>query len=144
MGSRDDIVLALYADGFSVHKRKNHSQTIIMAVVMNLPLTERYQMDNMILLGEAPGPSKPKNLHSFLEPMMRELEKLESDGMVIKVDGKEYQCNVHLVIASSDIPGVADLCNHAGHMCKNPCRICKIRGKHSGGMYVGESKEGRM
>ncbi|CAO3690743.1 unnamed protein product [Rhizopus stolonifer] len=144
MGSRDDIVLTLYADGFSIHKRKSYNQTIIKAAVMSLPLTERYQMNIMVLLGEAPEPSKSKNFHSLLEPMITELEKLESNGATIKVYGKEYHYYIYLVIASGDNSGVADLCNHAGPMCKSPCRICGIRANHSSGMYVGESKEGRV
>ena len=42
----------------------------------NLPPTEHFQLQNVILLGVIPGPRQMKDTNSFLLPMVEELEDL--------------------------------------------------------------------
>ncbi|KAG1435947.1 hypothetical protein G6F56_013765 [Rhizopus delemar] len=49
--------------------------------------------------------------------------------MVVNKNAAEiYRCKVHLIGNTGDIPGIADLMNHDGHMSKYGCRICNILG----------------
>ena len=74
-----------------------------------------------------PGPSKPKDLYSFLSPLIEELQCLSSRGMILKVNNEpDIHLFVHLLFATGDIPGVADLCHHSGHGSKTGCRTCRI------------------
>ncbi|ORY90559.1 hypothetical protein BCR43DRAFT_509032 [Syncephalastrum racemosum] len=66
--------------------------------------------------------------------------------MVLKTPSEEIKLRAHLVLASGDIRGVADLINHVGHQSDYGCRICLIQtsdaispqGKGRGRYYKGE------
>ena len=81
----------------------------------------------MIQLGILPGPNAPKDLDSFLKPIVEEFKDLSNHGLVIRRNGREVcQAKVNLVIATGDIPAAASLAHHTGHMSKNGCRFCRI------------------
>ena len=77
-----------------------------------------------------PGPKKPKDLDSFLTPIIEELNDLSKHGLVIRsADQDTCKAKVHLITASGDIPGVADMIHHKGHTSEFGCRICKVQGR---------------
>lgn len=79
----------------------------------------------MITLTITPGPSKPKDLMSFLKPIIEEISALSTNGFkVLKNSEEVYSSKVYLLGMTGDIPGVAELINHAGHTSKHGCRIC--------------------
>lgn len=79
----------------------------------------------MFQLAILPGPNSPKDMDTFLKPIVDELRVLSSTGLTVRMDGEEVcRAKVHLVMATGDIPAVADLCHHAGHMSTYGCRIC--------------------
>ena len=82
----------------------------------------------MLQVTVIPGPAKPKDIHTFLSPLMNELKSLATAGMILKVDSEEnITLHAHLLLASGDIPGVADLIYHSGHGSEYICRTCRIR-----------------
>ena len=90
----------------------------------------------MITLAIIPGPSKPDNIMSFLRPIVDEIRSLGNNGFrVLKYNNIIYKDKVHLMGVMGDIPGVADLMNHAGHMAYHGCRICDVRGVSDGARY---------
>ena len=90
----------------------------------------------MITLAIIPGPSKPDNIMSFLQPIVDEIRSLGNNGFrVLKDNNVIYKGKVHLMGVMGDIPGVADLMNHAGHMAYHGCRICDVRGVSDGARY---------
>ncbi|KAG0852299.1 hypothetical protein G6F16_013892 [Rhizopus arrhizus] len=90
----------------------------------------------MITLAIIPGPSKPDNIMSFLRPIVDEIRSLGNNGFrVVKDSSLIYKGKVHLMGLMGDIPGVADLMNHAGHMAYHGCRICDVRGVSDGARY---------
>ncbi|KAG1032586.1 hypothetical protein G6F43_013740 [Rhizopus delemar] len=90
----------------------------------------------MITLAIIPGPSKPDNIMSFLRPIVDEIKSLGNNGFrVVKDNNIIYKGKVHLMGVMGDIPGVADLMNHAGHMAYHGCRICDVRGVSDGARY---------
>jgi hypothetical protein len=90
----------------------------------------------MITLAIIPGPSKPDNIMSFLRPIVDEIRSLGNNGFrVVKDSSLIYKGKVHLMGLMGDIPGVAELMNHAGHMAYHGCRICDVRGVSDGARY---------
>ncbi|KAG1439428.1 hypothetical protein G6F56_012302 [Rhizopus delemar] len=101
---------------------------------MNLDPAERYKDENVITFGLIPGPKKPKNLMSFLEPIYEEIRELGERGLVVKKNGEEiYSGKVYLMANTGDIPGIADLMNHKGHCSEHGCRMCDVLGSNCGG-----------
>lgn len=66
------------------------------------------------------------NLFSFLMPLVNELRTLEDGGMTVYCSNGSFHVNVHLIIGSGDIIGVAELANHSGHGSRFGCRQCRI------------------
>jgi hypothetical protein len=92
----------------------------------------------MIQLMIIPGQHKPKALDSFLQPIFTELLQLVKAGMEVKLnDGETIKAKVYLLMFGGDIPAIADLINHSGHMSYHGCRICEVLGirGNNGGMY---------
>ncbi|KAG1437446.1 hypothetical protein G6F56_013102 [Rhizopus delemar] len=126
-----DIGLLIVVDGFQPKYHRNTTMTSIACYVMSLDPNERYYKDhNVISLGIIPGPNKPDNLMSFLESIYEEIKQLGIRGFVVKKgDVTVEEGKVYLMSNTGDIPGIADLMNHDGHMCKHGCRICDIMGE---------------
>ena len=85
----------------------------------------------MLQVAVIPGPSKPKDIHSFLSPLMNELEQLSTGGMILRVNDEadDIIIHAHILLASGDLPGVSDLINHTGHTSRYGCRTCRIKSK---------------
>jgi hypothetical protein len=62
---------------------------------------------------------------------LQELLVLEKEGMVIETRTKSFRVKASLLNVGGDIPGVAELCLHAGHNSYSGCRMCKIKGVYS-------------
>lgn len=72
----------------------------------------------MTLCTIIPGPKKPIDLDSFLQPVKQEISLLEAKGIMVKVsDSLSFMTRATLAVTIGDIPGVADLCHHVGHYC---------------------------
>jgi hypothetical protein len=76
MFSQDtDLAFFLSTDGVKVFKSRRAFHIMIwplLLINLNLPPTERVKRCNMILMGFIPGPKEPKDLDSFLFPLVQE------------------------------------------------------------------------
>ena len=73
-------------------------------------------------------PGKPKDLVSFLQPVIAEVNTLYEKGLVIKKqDQVRFSGNVATLGITGDIPGIAEIMNFAGHTHTYGCRICMIK-----------------
>ncbi|KAI9264042.1 hypothetical protein BDA99DRAFT_416767, partial [Phascolomyces articulosus] len=80
------------------------------------------------------GPSKLNDIWSFLKPTMKELEILQSKGIEVHTSNNKHICIwVYLVLVTGDIPGVAALVCHNGHMLFYGCHLCLVKGIHPNG-----------
>ncbi|KAL0076281.1 hypothetical protein J3Q64DRAFT_1606174, partial [Phycomyces blakesleeanus] len=86
------------------------------------------------------GPKKPKNLFSYLYPVLQDFLVFESQGLQMNFEDdltSLYRASIAFVIG--DIVGIAELCMHSGHSSYYNCRVCKIRGdqqqKNQRGIY---------
>lgn len=94
-----------------------------------LTFTTRSKESMMIPLAIIPGPKKPKYLMSFLRPIVEEINALSNKGFVVQKNGQTiHQSKVFLLGMTGDIPGIADLMNHRGHMSTYGCRLCHVAG----------------
>jgi hypothetical protein len=106
--------MILFVDGFCTNKNnKGDKLTIIHLLNMNLPPEYRYQDQNMLQFAILPGPNYPKNIDTFLKQIIDEFYLLSTKGMLVQKDGIEVcRAKVNLVMATGDIPAVADLAHH--------------------------------
>ncbi|KAG2216617.1 hypothetical protein INT45_000417, partial [Circinella minor] len=119
-----DIAISIYTDGFTALDKQ---LTIIHIINFNLPQSIRYENENMLQLCIIP--SAPKDLESFLQPMINSLEILQTSGIWVKADdGDMYHVRCHALLVTGDIPACAKMIGHKGHQSRYGCRLCKIKG----------------
>ncbi|KAG2208192.1 hypothetical protein INT45_010943, partial [Circinella minor] len=123
-----DLSISLFTDDFQTFKRGTHSMTLVHVVIHNLPPNIRMKDCYMLQPCIAPGPKKPADISTFLEPILEELNDLYRNGITVNIDGDDINIKVHLLFIGGDIPAVAKLAGHAGHQHYHGCRFCTIRG----------------
>src|SRR5579871_1746895 len=78
-----------------------------------------------------PGPKKPKDINSFLRPLVDELITLDN-GDITAVDGdtgEEFTLHAHVLMVTGDGPAVADAMGmKSPGNAYRPCRMCEITG----------------
>ena len=101
-------------DWFSPFKHTPYSVGAVYLSVMNLPRSKRFLKENMILVGLIPGPNEPAlNINSYLEPLVKELKVLWSEGMVINMPdnpGQQVHLKAGLLCVACDIPAARKVC----------------------------------
>jgi hypothetical protein len=125
------IYIGMYIDGFTAKNRKDYSMVLIHFVILSFPPTIRYKNSYMLNYCLIPGPVAPKKAQywTFLDPLLVELHSLEKFGIrVVCDDGVTRIKKVHCLFFTGDLPGIAPLAGHSGHMCFSPCRMCIIQG----------------
>ena len=100
-----NFALCLNVDWFQPFKHSHYSCGAIYVAILNLPRSERYSSENVILLGVIPGPKEPElTKNSFLEPLVDELLQLW-DGVAMKThntnDMSELLTRSHKVNSNS-------------------------------------------
>ena len=94
----NSLAFILNIDWFNPYK---HVVGVIYLVIANLPCSERYKLENIIIVGIIPGPNEPKkHMNSFLKPMVDELLDLW-EGCYIQTSsalGIVYTCPLCLVM----------------------------------------------
>lgn len=96
-------------------------------VVMNLPRSERFKRENVIIVGIIPALSKePPSLNTFLNPLVDELNVLWR-GIKVKtrkspVEGSDIRAA--LMCCAADIPAARKLCGFVGHSANRGCSHC--------------------
>lgn len=124
-----DVALGLATDGVNPWKRRKSTFWPILLFNFNLPPTERFHDENVICVGEVPGPQKPKDMDSFLYPAVQELLKLAVGVKAYDVVEKEvFVLRAYLLTVFGDIPAVSMLLRMKGHNARSPCRLCTIQG----------------
>ena len=105
-----DIALGLATDGVNPWKRRKSTFWPIILYNFNLPPEVRFHDENAICVGEVPGPSKPKDMDSFLYPLVQELLKLSVGVQAFDVVEKEiFTLRAYLITIFGDIPAVSML-----------------------------------
>ena len=101
-------------------------QSVTLIVTNYFLFKSRTKNENMIQIAVCPG--KPKDIVSFLEPLVNEVKAMYERGLVIKKEGNEiFRGRVAILGFTGDMPGIAELMCFDGHVGTYGCRICKSR-----------------
>ncbi|OAD77052.1 C2H2-type zinc finger transcription factor [Phycomyces blakesleeanus NRRL 1555(-)] len=126
----NDIAIGLYTNRFVNQKKGKNSYTIIHCIIFNLDPSIRYTNKYLLQLAILSGPKKPTHLDSFLILIINELRDLEAHGLVVKHNGVELcRSKVYLLLASGNIPAVADMAHIGSHTSLFGCRFWETKGK---------------
>ena len=74
-----DVALMGSMDGYQIFRQKRNDCWIVLLLNANLLLSERMKKDNLMISAMFLGPKQPKNMNSFLWPLVDELKKLEGN-----------------------------------------------------------------
>ncbi|CAE6441230.1 unnamed protein product [Rhizoctonia solani] len=118
-----ELALMIMLDGMAPFKKRKHSCWPIIIVNFNLKPNIRMHQDNIICIGAIPGPHSPKDLNSFLQPLIDELVQLAKGVEAVDVVRKEvFSLRAHLIAAGGDLPAISKLMEFIGHNGRLPLR----------------------
>src|SRR5437667_12077775 len=83
-GSSDNeraIALQFSLDSVQMHKLGFNEVWPFIYFNLNLPLCERFQEDNILLLAVTPGPHELVDIDTFISSMVNELQRLSQDSV---------------------------------------------------------------
>lgn len=91
---------------------------------------------NMLLSMVIPGPKNPKNLDTFLAPVIKELVKLEAGVEVWDAfRERDFTLHTYCPLIASDWIARASLLHTSGPTAISFCDYCSIKGIRAGGTY---------
>jgi len=111
----------LNVDWFQPYKHTQYSLGVLYLVLMNLPRSERFKPENVIIVGMIPGPNEPKgHINTFLQPLVDELIDLW-DGVILENKqclGGMFKIRVALLALCCDVPAARKCGGFAGHSAR--------------------------
>ena len=127
-----DIGLQLSLDGVQVVQRRNFLVTPVILLNLNLPPSERVRIQNILVSILIPGPHEPKNLDSFLYPLVQEMHVLGKgipgviDGQYLSgTAGYKFTLRAWITLVTGDGPATAKVMGFKSPgNAKAPCRMC--------------------
>ena len=87
-----DLAFQLSLDGVQLTNLRHHEVIPVILCNLNLPPDERYQAKNILPSMIIPGPQKPREIDSFLLPLIQEL--LELDKGINAIDADSAQVSI--------------------------------------------------
>ena len=119
----NNLCFALNVDWFNPFDETPYSAGVIYLIVLNLPKTEHFKIDNMILVGIMPGPQEPKNCNSFLSPMVDDLKTLYH-GVSMRSYSNLLFIRALLICVCCDLPATRKICGFQNYNAKLGCSKC--------------------
>ena len=116
----------LNVDWFQPSKqRSSYSVGIIYFVIMNLPRSQRFKFENVILVGIIPPLESEPKLHTFLDPCVDEINGLWR-GVLMSTSLSSVPLRVvaALLCVAADIPTTRKACGFVGHSANRACSKC--------------------
>jgi Transposase family tnp2/Domain of unknown function (DUF4218) len=126
-----DVAFHMSLDGVQLTNMGHHEVTPVILVNLNLPPTDRYKIENILASMIIPGPKKPKDLDTFLRPLVDELKQLDCGVDAFDAStGSSFTLKAWVTIVTGDGPGIADAIGfkRPGNAYR-PCRSCMIKGE---------------
>ena len=122
------IALTMNMDFFQPYKHLQYSLGAIYCTVMNLPRTDRFKVENVLLIGLIPGSHEPEeDINSYLKPFVDELLQFWDD-IEMEVNGagqKIIRCA--LLCVACDMPAGRKACSFLSHSAALGCARCLRR-----------------
>ena len=109
--------LMLNVDSFQPFKRRSdYSVALIYFVVMNLPGSQRFKFENVILGGIIPSLESELKVHTFLEPCVDKLNGLwRGISLSTSLSPVPLRVVAALLCVAADIPATRKVCGFVGH-----------------------------
>ena len=106
-------------------RRSDYSVGVIYFVIINLPRSERFKFESVILGGIIPSLESEPKLHTFLEPCVDELNGLwKGVRMSTSLSFVPLRVVAALLCVAADIPATRKACGFVGHSTKKACSKC--------------------
>jgi hypothetical protein len=106
---RRDVALHMTLDGVQVVKVGHHEATPVVLINLNLPPEDRYKVENILASTIIPGPHKPKDLDSFLQPLVEELKDLDRGVQAYDANtGCTFNLKAWITMVTGNSPAIAD------------------------------------
>lgn len=119
--------LMMNIDWFQPFDHYTYSVGIIYLVILNLPRSQRYKRQNVIIIGVIPGPHEPPlTINSYLSPLVVELNQLWS-GIELKVNNCNKIVRAALLGVACDMPASKKVCGFLSHAANLGCSRCRIK-----------------
>ncbi|KAF9470260.1 hypothetical protein BDN70DRAFT_998988 [Pholiota conissans] len=132
----DDMVLLMSIDGAQLYESKQSDCWIYIWVLLDLPPDQRYKKRRIFPGGFIPGPSKPKNVDSFLYPGFAHVAAIMKEGLPIwsALEDRLFRSMIHVILGTADGPGLTYLNGLTGHSGAYGCRLyCAVKGRRKEG-----------
>ena len=93
-------------------------------VVANLPRSDRYKLENVMIVGVLPGPREPKkNMNSYLRPLVDELLELWK-GTFLSAPGMFVPVYCAMLCVSCDLPATRKVWGFISFSSLQGCSKC--------------------
>lgn len=125
----NNLGLILNMDWFNPFKHIEYSVGVIYLVIANIPRSERYKLENVIIVGTIPGPREPKkHVNFYLKPLVEELLELWN-GTLLKTSSLFGIVPVRcaLICVSCDLPAIRKVCGFTSYSSIQGCSKCMKR-----------------
>jgi len=128
--SDTDVSLSISADGFEAWRQGGCQGWTIIGTILSMPISSRFKTASQLLLTVTPGPREPKDLDSFLQPIMEELNILANGISGLKVHGSDAVnvLRAFLLQFTTDVPAGDMLINTNGSNGISPSRFHSLFG----------------
>ncbi|XP_051157446.1 uncharacterized protein LOC127279252, partial [Leptopilina boulardi] len=132
----NNISFSWYTDGVTVFKSSKFSFWPIYLVINELPYSERFKKENLILAGIWFDDKKP-DANLFLLPLYNEVQELKN-GVVFEIDDQNLPVNVKgiIICGTCDLPAKALFLNMIQYNGKFGCHKCKQEGARIGKIQI--------
>ena len=125
------LTLTMNIDGVQMSKGTQSSMWPILLVVNELAPTVRFDIENVILAGVWPGPSKPTRdqIKLLYRPLIDELLRLERGHSFTLSEDRDEVIQVYMIAACCDKPAQAIVQCISEPIAAYGCGRCEIEGR---------------
>ena len=123
--------LALNVDWFQPFSHVTDSVGVIYLCILNLPRSEIYKRENMLLVSIIPGPHEPsQNINSYLTPLVLELQQFYQGVSITSISSNGFKVitlRMALIGVFCDLPASRKFCGFSSFNALHGCNKCLKR-----------------
>ena len=119
----NNLCLGLNIDWFNPYSETRYSTGAIYLTIFNLPREERFNIENIILVGMLPGPNEPSNINPYLSRLVEDLNSLYKEVSFRNTSSLSSVSSIRgiLVAVMCDLPATCKVCGFANFKAKKGC-----------------------